>query len=510
MTNTKDLFLKKKFPDWIENHKVFKSNKQIKKIFPDIGLPNCEREIELDNSNEARASAINLISEINNELGRRSQKLNKFGAKEAIKASKKRQSKLDDINLLIQSVRNLILKQQNNFVIVNKGRITLNLPTDIFNSNKELVFKSGEGLIRVYNKLNETLREGKFLAMERIEALPAFKTFSASNLPVVKLKLRFSSSGEEGLWDIATMSMRGISSCQTWGNGNSTHLIGSMVDPFTGIIYLTSGAKHENYGSKMIRRCVVRFAVDDRNKRPFIFLEKMYPNHEESILKQFVNFIRERTNNRFPVRVGSIGNSYVPMADVVRQLPARNLPYRDSGVAYKTDTNDPYGMMKEQADEQLNRFFQILANKVMSVARSVKIGSIPEAYKEAFRAMRGSTYYYDYSGYISNDLANSARDKFKMNDLSKFQDLGAYLNVSVKNFVEKGVEDLIFSTMKSSCGKYIPPSLGKIEDKLLKSVAEIAANKVKSSFSEELNRLAKSKAGKIVKQEEQIYSKFLS
>jgi hypothetical protein len=510
MTATKDLFLAKKFPDWITNHKIFKSHKQIKKIFPDIGLPNCGKEIEVDNSAAARTSAVALVNAITAELGKRSQKLGKFAAKETVIASKKRQSKLEDIDLLIRSVRNLLLKKQNELILVNNGRITLNLTDDVYNTNKELVFKSGEGLIRIYNKLNETLRENKCLAMSNIEALPAFKTFSADNMPVIKYKLRFSSNDVEGAWDIATMSMRGISSCQSWGTGNSTHLVGSIVDPFTGIIYLTSGAKHAEYGSKMIRRCVVRFVVDENTKRPFIFLERMYPYHEESTLKQFVNFIRERTDKRFEVRTGVIGRSYVPMADVVRQLPTSDIPYRDSGVAYKTDNNDPYGMMKEQAEGHLNRFFQLLSTKVLAVARSVKIGSIPEASKEAFRAMRGSTYYYDYSAYISNDLTVSAREKFKMGDLSKFSDLATYLDASIKDFVGKGVEDLIYSTMKASCKKHIPPTLGKIEDKLLKSVSEIAADKVKSVFSEELEKFAKTKSNKISKQEEQVYTKFLS
>lgn len=510
MTNTKDLFLKKKFPAWIENHKIFKSQKQIKKIFPDIGLPNCEKEIEVDNSSEARACATNLVIEINNELYRRLHTLTKFGNKETVRANKKRQGKLDNVHLLICSVRRLILKNQNKCILVNKGRITLNLPGDVLNSNKKLTFKSGEGLIRVYNKINEMLREGKFLAMERIETLPAFKTFSANNLPMVKFKLRFSSADTDGAWDIATMSMRGISSCQTWGCVNSTNIVGSIVDPFTGIIYLTSGVNHGNYGSKMIRRCIVRFAIDENTHRPFLFLERMYPNHEESTMKQFTSFIRERTNDRFDIRTGAIRRAYVPMADVVRQLPADDLPYRDSGIAYKTDKNDLYGALRDQADGQLNRLFQILAAKVISVVRSVKISSIPEASKEAFRAMRGSTYYYDYSAYISNDLAISARDKFKMQDISKFQDLAAYLGASVKDFIDNGIENLIYSTIKASCNKYIPPILGKIEDKLLKNVAEIAATKVKSSFSEEIEKLAKSKSSKIAKKEEQVYSKFLS
>jgi hypothetical protein len=508
MTATiKDIFLAKKFPDWIENHKIFKSYKQIKKIFPDIGLPNCEKEIDVDNSADARQAACALITEISNELSRRSNKLGKFAAKSK---SKKRSVKTNNLQLLLLDIHNLINRRFNDFILVNKGRITLNCPSDVFDSQKTLTFKSGEGLIRVYNKLNETLREHHLLAMERMENLPAFKTFSANNLPVVKFKLRFTSDDSEGLWDIATMSMRGISSCQTWGAGNSTHIVGSMVDPFTGIIYLTSGAKHSQYGSKMIRRCVVRFAIDESSKKPFIMLERMYPNNEPSTLNQFVQFIGERTDNKFDVRTGGVGNAYVPMADVVRQLPANDLPYRDSGIPYKTDTNDPNGVLRDQADTHLNKLVQILAAKVIAVARAVKISSVSEASKEAFRAMRGSTYYYDYSGYISNDLTNSARAKFKAYDLSKFKDIISYLESSVEEFVGKGIENLIFTTIKSSCQKYIPPTIGKVEDKLLRNVAEVAAGKVKSSFQEELQKIIKASAGKSSKKEEQIYSKFLN
>lgn len=70
----------------------------------------------------------------------------------------------------------------------------------------------------------------------------------------------FSSSDEKGLWDIATMSMRGVRSCMRWGSKHHTHLVGSIIDPFCGIIYLTN-RKRNKYGCLFKKRAVVRFVA---------------------------------------------------------------------------------------------------------------------------------------------------------------------------------------------------------------------------------------------------------
>src|SRR5258708_37786750 len=60
----KQVFAGKPYPSWIKKHKVFKEFKTINKIFPDIGLSNCEKEVAIDNSKEAHRSAKALMSTI--------------------------------------------------------------------------------------------------------------------------------------------------------------------------------------------------------------------------------------------------------------------------------------------------------------------------------------------------------------------------------------------------------------------------------------------------------------
>ncbi len=300
MTATKTIFSEKKFPSFITGHAIFKSFKEVRKVFPEIGLPNTEKEIEVDNKKEAKDAATYLLNEIKDRIDRRLLSINKYAVKKD-SMGKKRKKKLNNAQHLLTSVKTNITKAKNGFLTENNGRITLNLPTDIADAEDKMAFKGGEGLFRVYNKLNETLRAGHFLAMPKLEDLNTFKEFSAKNVPALKYKVRFASDGSEGAWDIATMSMRGINSCQTWGGGNSTHIVGSIVDPFTGIIYLTNGGKFNEHGSKMIRRCVVRFVVDEKKKVPYLALERMYPAMEKGCLDAFIAFLKERTDNKFDV-----------------------------------------------------------------------------------------------------------------------------------------------------------------------------------------------------------------
>jgi hypothetical protein len=490
----KDVFKDKKYPTWIKSHKTFKSNKKISKVFPEIGLANSEKEIQVDNSVEAKKAAIDLVHELQRELDRRFVSLGKFKEKKPDKFSEKRIKKLEKCKNIVQSIKTKLNKAPTKFLVLNNGRFTLNLPEDIKDVEDKVVFKSGEGLIRVYNKINETLRAGHFLAMEKIDNLPMFKEFSTKNVPNLKYLVKFSSDGPDGVWDIATMSMRGIQSCQTWdgvGNGNSAHVIGSMIDPMTGIVYLTSGGKFNEYGSKMIRRCVVRFVVNEKTKKPCIMLERMYPALDNETLKIFKNFIEEKTDKKFTViytQNGNPGEYYVPMAKAVKQLEPINQPYRDSGITYKSDINDKLAYLKDHSNTILEKLYIDVASKVLTAAKSIKIGSVPDASKEAFRAMRGSTYYYDYSGYIHQDVLAKTKAFFQKFDTSKFDSLSSFMDTALNEFAEKG-EEVLYSSMKKSCLKYIPKSLGKVGDDVLKTVAKAASIKVAALVKEELNNI---------------------
>lgn len=154
-------------------------------------------------------------------------------------------------------------------------------------------------------------------------------------------KIVFSGSGSQALWDIATMSMRGVSSCQSWNASHRKHLIGSMADPYCGIIYTTTGNKTSK-GSRMSRRAIVRFVVNKRGN-PALLIERIYPVFEpgfayadhsfDKTFQLFKSFLERKTNNKYPVITNPIGYS-IPMTNVVANIGENKRSYRDSGIDY--------------------------------------------------------------------------------------------------------------------------------------------------------------------------------
>jgi hypothetical protein len=152
-------------------------------------------------------------------------------------------------------------------------------------------------------------------------------------------KIVFSSDGDKGLWDIATMSMRGIESCQSWNEYYCNGLIGSMVDPYAGIIYVSGNRMRS--GSKMEHRCVVRLVVNMRTKKPAILLERTYHCEdwywrrstctEDAPRKLFAKFIEKKLG--LPVIINH--SAYrIPLSKPVAKLKKNFLSYRDSHIAY--------------------------------------------------------------------------------------------------------------------------------------------------------------------------------
>lgn len=124
----------------------------------------------------------------------------------------------------------------------------------------------------------------------------------------------FSSVGISGAWDIATMSMRGVCSCMHWNNNHSTHLVGSITDPFLGIIYLSDNDMTQ-HGIKFNYRSLVRFTYSQKDEAPVIFIERLYKDtgntdpqvyrnkdlfpHEKH--KIFINFLKKKLNNKYRI-----------------------------------------------------------------------------------------------------------------------------------------------------------------------------------------------------------------
>lgn len=260
------------------------------------------------------------------------------------------------------------------------------------------------------------------------------------------------------------MSMRGISSCQTWtdgGHGNSAHVIGSMADPFTGIIYLTTGGKYNEYGTKMIRRCVVRFVVNEKTKKPFIMLERMYPALDQSTKDTFISFLKERSSNKLDVVYQpdagyNTQGFYVPMAKIIKDLDPAFHPYRDSHIIYKADVNDHYGVMKEKSQTIIQRIVNMVATKALVAAKAIKLADMPvkksiDPSWKVLRAMRGSEYYNDCSYGVHAALIGLAGRIIEEVDMKKYKDTDSYIAAvldHLSNDIDKKIETEISSFYK--------------------------------------------------------------
>src|SRR5271166_4158542 len=491
-TSIKDILTNKNYPRNIKEHAVFKNIKSISKVFPEIGLPNCEKEITIDNSKEKRAAAMLLLREIKETVKVRNTKIAKWEKAREEKLSVERKEKIENCELVLKTVQQHLTKSQKSFCKENEGKLTLNLPKAIEDKNGKVIFKTGERLLGVYNKLNELLTGTKLLPMKKIEEFPLFKKFSSTNVPSNKMLVRFSSDGTEGVWDIATMSMRGISSCQTWGQGNATHVVGSMLDPFTGIIYLTTGEKFNEHGSKMIRRCVVRFVVNEKTKKPFLYLERMYPAHDLPTLKMFSDFLTERTDGKFEIKsdASSLAGAYVPMSKVVRDLPTNDQPYRDSGILYKNDINDKKAKIREVIDAKMLRFYSLITNEFRNATHSIKDDDVAKASATGFKAMKGSSYNYDYSYYYYEDIVKMTKGFMQKYDSAKYTDADSLIKDAVASFANSKLDTQVASairkTMKSNS---IPSTHKKIDVKLIKNIAKIAAENIAKSLKAESEKM---------------------
>jgi hypothetical protein len=329
-------------------------------------LINCEENVVVDNSDEATRLAAILHGEIWSHVAYRP-------------------------NVSILAFAN-VLNVNKNSTTNSDGKLTLNLPEDVIVGNKVL-FKKGEGLFKAYNKLVKLV--AKEMVLPCLDDMAAFKEFSSANIPAKEHKLVFSSDGVDGVWDIATMSMRGISSCQSWTSSNSKHLVGSMLDPFTGILYITSGSKVGDVGTKMFRRSLVRLVVNEHSKKESLLIERMYPSYDKNIATLFKDFLIRKTDNKYPV-IDTLGTTlytdshYSPCSNTIRSLPVDNRPYCDSKVEYKTDKNDVNGLRKEKAKAYIERLPQILALKVLALIKLLPKKSLSAQHKKTLMALSGT------------------------------------------------------------------------------------------------------------------------
>lgn len=325
MTTIKEILEAKPFPPFIKDHPIMKEFTEIKKVFPSIGLKNSSEKYSSVIRDEI---ATPLFQDMSRLLTKRSTNLSKFLEKKISDKRKENGKNIVDamvkINSFLLNKSKELIKHQDN------GKISLCLSETI--SFGDLTFKKGESLFRVYNKLGTSIKENKFAKLQELDNLQTFKNFSAENIPNDSKEIVFSSDGIEGAWDLATISMRGITSCQSWNGQYHNCLVGTILDPFVGVIYLTEKDKKFNdHGSKMIRRSMVRFIIDKVSKKPIIYIDHMYPQYDKSVSEAFIAFIKAKVNNKFEVKYlgdyysGSRdpfnqNNYYIPSSPIIDRL----------------------------------------------------------------------------------------------------------------------------------------------------------------------------------------------
>eukprot|EP00697_Spironema_sp_BW2_P017622 gnl/Spiro4/9379_TR4950_c0_g1_i1.p1 gnl/Spiro4/9379_TR4950_c0_g1~~gnl/Spiro4/9379_TR4950_c0_g1_i1.p1 ORF type:complete len:297 (+),score=10.63 gnl/Spiro4/9379_TR4950_c0_g1_i1:214-1104(+) len=154
------------------------------------------------------------------------------------------------------------------------------------------------------------------------------------------------------------MSMRGTRSCQRWDGEYPKCLIGSVVSKFVGIVYLTSGVGADPYGeygslgTKMMRRCIVRYAYDKDAATPCLVMDKMYPAEDEEIVKTFMDKLAEKS--KLPVHYGPrLANKtrhiYIPNEKITTKITHREKSYQDTALRTKCEL-DAHLLTHNQAE----------------------------------------------------------------------------------------------------------------------------------------------------------------
>lgn len=367
-------------PDWLKNHPAIQQQKELKKVFPSFGLSNFKEKVKLQGIVKEDKSVVisNLIEQVYDQLEKVYQNLNLVWS----------DLPEDDpvLNKIMASYINLLerTKQTVNNIepIIKDDKISLKLESDIELVGKS-IFKHTDTIFVVFDRINKLMEQliknypkvntfGWDLLLPKIESLPAVKEFNKSNLPNKEYYIVFSGTGNQGGWDIATMSMRGINSCQNWGDAKfRSCLIGSILSKYVGIIYLTSGSEFENLGTKMIKRCIVRFGVNTNTKKPVIILDKMYDSYDPVIAEMFMDALGKRTSLKILNYAGKniteeIDDIKIPGEKTLQNLKPDEQPYKDLPIL----TQQPTSIKENLTHTELIEKFMILRSEIFHQANN--------------------------------------------------------------------------------------------------------------------------------------------
>jgi hypothetical protein len=277
MYNVSNILENKKYPEWIIEHPIFKDVSIYDKIFPKKGLNNSSAPLTTllgEQYLECFIKDVCFESEIISVL------------------LKGKLTAITESNSVIEALIEFFNRfSYSDYIEIKRdNKISAILSEDIYDSSGSLVFRKGSSL---FSLLEKTIEQK--IGVSNFFAFDSFKDFSRLNIPLSSAQISFSTDP----WDIATMSMRGITTCQSWNGEYRQSLIGSMLDPYVGIVFLESKGKPTEYGSKMLYRSTVRFAVDNtkaaRKKQPVLILDHIYPECFTEIFDLFSKFLTEKS-----------------------------------------------------------------------------------------------------------------------------------------------------------------------------------------------------------------------
>jgi len=430
-----DLFRNKPAPDFIKNHHLFRNPVKVEKVFPSIGLPNFREKANVDKcliDIKKEGSYVHtllrvmteMIAQLKDSIAYKADKVQYLDNKDAREVGRAKLNDLYNLSNILTHLNQCVDPYSKDVLAgaiqSSEGKIALKLMRDIQDSNGKVVFRKDESLFKIFNKVKDKATSFD-VAFNSLEQTEAFKIFSKENIPNKEFNIIFSSEGSEGAWDIATMSMRGIKSCQRWDGEYFRCLIGSILSKFVGIMYLTSGVQSDNQGAwtnlgtKMMRRSVIRYAIDADEGKPCILIDKMYPELDKDILALFINTIKSKTE--IPVYYAQdLGNKlrhiYLPSEKVRREVLDREWSYQDTPLKTQEDLNIFYlNHNKEEIEREVKAFSINLALYLANKFEAVYQGnsSVDPEIQKTTKNIRMNTPFIQFTNNISSHVMNSFR-----------------------------------------------------------------------------------------------------
>jgi hypothetical protein len=327
-------FDKYRFPNFITGNKVIASNTEIDKIFPKIGLPNSIEPISVkfDTSSVQLDKVIHLAIKKFIQEWQDNNPSNRLKGLELFKISRA-------VYLLEELNRKFNKKIGFEY---SKDRVVLT--ESIPSYDGKVLVKSGTDIFKLVKNLLTCTQ--KYVKVDLVSA-------DEMSAQCKKLQIAFSSADVDGAWDIATMSMRGVKSCMRWEARQCSSLVGSIIDPCCGIIYLTNGTVTE-YGSKMLFRSVVRLALHYETGKPILLVDRLYssfyktkPGEQGRFDQQVKNIFIEYLQKKVPLcqvvdaqtRAITLAKYELPRPPNFNFLVPEEVSYRDTPIQYSQFLN---------------------------------------------------------------------------------------------------------------------------------------------------------------------------